>query len=70
MATPYWWTADFPEQYAGDAGYATLEKGKYLAEYEVDKVAALIRAVREDEETEKVAAEFFAAIHSHGARRH
>ena len=66
MSTPYWWTAMFPGQYPGDARQATMKKGRYLVEYEVSKVAAIIRAVKRDREVKKVAAEFFAAADSCG----
>ncbi|MDD5707115.1 MAG: creatininase family protein, partial [Kiritimatiellae bacterium] len=66
VMVPYWWTALVPGQYAGDARYATIEKGKYLAEYEVSALTSTIRAVKKDKEVEKVAAEFFAACYANG----
>lgn len=66
VTVPYWWPALVPGQYAGDASYATEEKGRYLVEYEVSQVASIIRAVKKDKEVAKVAAEYFAATDAHG----
>ncbi|MCC6580450.1 MAG: creatininase family protein [Phycisphaeraceae bacterium] len=65
MSTAYWWTAMFPGPLAGDPSAATEEQARYIVDYEVRKVAEFIRAVKQDRETEKVAAEFFEAVDPH-----
>jgi len=56
------WYADFPNHYAGDAATATKEKGELLMGKCVDSVAAVIKAVREDDVTKELQDEFFARI--------
>jgi len=55
----FWWYADYPEHWAGDARPATAEKGKILTELQIGCLADYIGAVKADDVTEKLAAEFF-----------
>ncbi len=58
--TPMWWYADFPDHYAGDATHATPDKGEFLLRGYSEKVAEIIKAVKEDREAERLQEEFFA----------
>lgn len=42
------WYSNYPEHYVGDANKASYEKGKVLAEVEVNSLARFIKAVKED----------------------
>jgi len=53
------WYADFPEHWAGDARPASAEKGRALAEIQIECLASYIRAVKQDEVTSQLAEEFF-----------
>ncbi len=55
----FWWYADFPEHWSGDARPASAEKGKKLVELQVAALARYIRAVKDDEVTAGLAEEFF-----------
>lgn len=57
--TPVWWYADFPDHYAGDATPATPEKGEYLLQRLAQRVAEIIKAVREDTEATRLQEEFY-----------
>jgi creatinine amidohydrolase len=47
-STPVWWYADYPDHYAGDATHATPEKGAFLLDEYVARIATIIKAVKED----------------------
>lgn len=53
------WYADFPEHYAGDANFASPEKGKKLLELRVNSIAAQLAAVKADEAVPALEREFF-----------
>ena len=55
----FWWYADYPEHWAGDARPASAEKGKVLSELQVEALAGFIRAVKDDDVTPALAEEFF-----------
>ena len=55
----FWWYADFPEHWAGDARPASAEKGKALVGLQIEALAEFIRAVKNDEVTPRLAEEFF-----------
>jgi creatinine amidohydrolase len=52
------WYAMYPHMYVGDARYATPEKGKVLVDYEIEALARLIKAVKEDQITPGLVEEF------------
>ncbi len=56
------WYANFPDHYAGDARAATAEKGAVLVECCVEKVAAIIKAVKDDTATRDLQDEFFSRV--------
>ncbi len=46
MVSGIWWYADYPDHYAGDASYATIEKGEKLRELQVNALGKFIKAVK------------------------
>ena len=53
------WYASYPFHYAGEGKFGTAEKGKILLEVMSEKVAEIIRTVKNDTSTEKIKKEFF-----------
>jgi creatinine amidohydrolase len=67
LLTPIWWYADAPEHYYGDATKATRDKGQFLVERLAKHVAAIIKAVREDEKAPELEKDFFSKLRHSGA---
>ena len=61
VSTGVWWYADHPTHYCGDARPATAEKGNRELDARARALAAAIRAIKADEVTPELQAEFFAA---------
>ncbi len=55
-----WWYADYPDHYAGDARYASIEKGLRLRQIKVEALAQYIKAVKADTVVPALEQEFFA----------
>ncbi|MHB9133281.1 MAG: creatininase family protein [Armatimonadota bacterium] len=53
------WYADFPSHFAGDPTHATPEKGEFLLERFSAQVANIIKGIKADTETQRLAAEFY-----------
>jgi creatinine amidohydrolase len=62
LGTPVNWYSDYPDHYAGDGHYGTVEKGELLMESCVKRMVQVIRAVKADTETERLYKEFFSRI--------
>jgi len=60
--TGIWWYADHPTHYRGDGRPAAAEKGEREQEARARALARVIRAVKDDQETLRLQAEFFGAI--------
>ena len=58
--SPVDWYSQYPDMYVGDPSKGSAEKGKVMAEARVTAVANLIRAVKEDNVTPTLQAEFIA----------
>lgn len=58
VQTSVFWYELYPGQYAGDARLATAAKGERLNASAVDAIAGLIRRVKSDDQTLRLAAEF------------
>lgn len=56
--SPVDWYAMYPGMYVGDASKATAEKGRVMAEERVEAVVRLLRAVKEDQVSPGLQAEF------------
>lgn len=61
-----WWYADFPECVAGDARFASEEKGKAVLDICVKSLARAIKAVKADTETPRLQAEFLDRVKNKG----
>ena len=59
LGTPVNWYSNYPDHYAGDGHYGSAEKGKLLMESFVQMLVQVIRAVKADNETERLYKEFF-----------
>ena len=55
----FWWYGDFPEHWSGDARPASAEKGRILSGLQIQALASFIKAVKNDQVTPHLAAEFF-----------
>jgi creatinine amidohydrolase len=56
------WYASFPDHYAGDGKFGTVEKGNLLLKLMSERVAKIIKVVKEDINVDKVKQEFFSHI--------
>lgn len=65
--TGIWWYADHPTHYRGDGRPATAAKGNRMLDARARALATVIRAIRADQETPRLQAEFFAAAEQHTA---
>ena len=59
-----WWYGDHPTHYCGDGIPATPEKGEYLFTTQSEKLAKVIRAIKDDQEAHRLQEEFFSQINS------
>lgn len=59
MENPLIWYANHPTHYAGDARAATAEKGEFLVNAFVQRLARMIRAVKSDSVTAGLLQEFY-----------
>jgi len=62
VTTSVTWYANFPDHYAGDAIHATPEKGRFLVEHFVDRVAEILKSIKEDTVTSELEAEFWSRV--------
>ena len=60
--TGIWWYADHPTHYRGDGRPATAEKGEREMGARARALARAIRVIKEDQETLRLQAEFYAAM--------
>jgi creatinine amidohydrolase len=65
--TGIWWYADHPTHYRGDGRPATAEKGDLFLSAYARALARAIRAIKEDQVTQRLQDEFYAASRSHGS---
>jgi creatinine amidohydrolase len=59
LYTAIGWYADFPNHYAGEGEYGTAEKGEFIMEQVVERLARIIRVVKDDDSTPSLQREFF-----------
>jgi creatinine amidohydrolase len=57
-----WWYADYPSHYCGDGIPATAEKGNRWLDARARAFAKVIRAIKDDTETQRLQDEFFGRI--------
>jgi creatinine amidohydrolase len=53
------WYADFPNHYAGEGEYGTSEKGEFVLEHAANRLAEIVRMVKEDSVSPALQDEFF-----------
>ena len=49
--TAIWWYAKYPNHYAGDGSFGTVEMGNLIMDNEVDQLVKMIRSVKADQKT-------------------
>jgi creatinine amidohydrolase len=59
LYTAIWWYASFPNHYAGEGAKATRELGQTMVDYQVERFARALRAVKADTRTLELQNEFF-----------
>ena len=64
--TGIWWYSDYPDHYAGDARFATKEKGQTLVRLMTDCLAQYIAAVKADKVVPALTEEFFQHVRQVG----
>lgn len=57
--TAIWWYARYPNHYAGDGSYGTLEMGELILDNEVDQLVEMIRSVKADQSTLDLQRQFY-----------
>jgi len=57
--TAIWWYAQFPNHYAGDGSYGTVEMGNLIMENEVEQLVEMIRSVKADQMTIELQRQFY-----------
>src|SRR4051794_31757185 len=62
VRTGIWWYADHPTHYGGDARPATAELGEQLFAAMAEGLAGAVRAIKADEVTPQLLAEFYAGL--------
>jgi creatinine amidohydrolase len=62
LYTAIGWYADFPHHYAGRGEFGTADKGRFLLDALAQRLARLIRIVKDDETTLELQYEFFDRI--------
>jgi creatinine amidohydrolase len=60
-----WWYADYPTHYCGDGRPATAEKGDRWLVDRSQALAKIIRAIKDDKETQRLQDEFFGKMKQH-----
>jgi creatinine amidohydrolase len=59
VSTAIWWYASFPNHYGGSAAGATAARGQALTTAMAQRLAELIRAIKQDEDAPRLQREFF-----------
>ncbi|MCK6491007.1 MAG: creatininase family protein [Planctomycetes bacterium] len=60
--SPFWWYADYPDAYSGDARAASAAIGESLVEGCAGRIATAVKAIKRDRAAARLEAEFFARI--------
>ncbi len=62
LYTAIWWYASYPNHYAGQAEYGSVELGKIITENTISSLTKAIKAVKEDTITLQVQNEYFEKV--------
>ena len=57
--TGIWWYASYPNHYAGDGSFGSVEMGKLIMDNEVDQLAKMIKTVKADKKTLELQKQFY-----------
>ena len=57
--TAIWWYAQFPNHYAGDGSFGTVEMGNLIIENKVDQLVEMVRSVKADQKTIELQKQFY-----------
>jgi creatinine amidohydrolase len=59
LYTAIWWYASYPNHYAGDASFASLELGKLITDNTLNELITAIKSVKNDSQTLEIQREYF-----------
>ena len=59
LYTAIWWYASYPNHYAGDASFASLELGKLITDNTLSELITAIKSVKNDRQTLEIQREYF-----------
>lgn len=59
LYTAIWWYASYPNHYAGDASFASLELGKLITDNTLNELITAIKSVKNDRQTLEIQREYF-----------
>ena len=59
LYTAIWWYASYPNHYAGDASFASLELGKLITDNTLNELITAIKTVKNDRQTLEIQREYF-----------
>lgn len=59
LYTAIWWYASYPNHYAGDASFASVELGKLITDNTLNELITAIKTVKNDRQTLEIQREYF-----------
>lgn len=59
LYTAIWWYASYPNHYAGDASFASVELGKLITDNTLNELITAIKSVKNDRQTLEIQREYF-----------
>jgi creatinine amidohydrolase len=59
LYTAIWWYASYPNHYAGDASFASVELGKLITDNTLSELITAIKSVKNDRQTLEIQREYF-----------
>ena len=59
LYTAIWWYASYPNHYAGDASFASIELGKLITDNTLNELITAIKSVKNDRQTLEIQREYF-----------
>ena len=59
LYTAIWWYASYPNHYAGDASFASVELGKLITDNTLNELITAIKSVKNDRRTLEIQREYF-----------
>lgn len=59
LYTAIWWYASYPNHYAGDASFASVELGKLITDNTLNELITAIKSVKNDHQTLEIQREYF-----------